>query len=122
MRAYAMVQQPLCHGRYCSLARTSCKLLFAARPPAARPPAGNPSPDAVRFKNPSKSMLAHDAVAAAVLYKHHPIIRVGAGLVQFVHGSRSHLANGGYQCVLLCFIKLILGNRYSPGASTCQRA
>jgi len=30
-------------------------------------------------------MLAHDAVAAAVLHKHHPIIRVGAGLIQFVY-------------------------------------
>jgi len=34
MRAYATVQQLLCHGSYCelimSLARTSCKLSFAA--------------------------------------------------------------------------------------------
>jgi len=41
---------------------------------------------------PSKSMLAHDAVAAAVLHKHHPIIRVGAGLIQFVYLSHSRLA------------------------------
>jgi len=33
--------------------------------------------------------LAHDEVAIAVLHKHHPIIRVGAGLIQFVY--RSHL-------------------------------
>jgi hypothetical protein len=52
--------------------------------------------DAARFQNPSKSTLAHDAVAAAVLHKHHPIIRVGAGLIHFVYGSRSLLANGGY--------------------------
>jgi len=29
-------------------------------------------------KNPSKSTLAHDAVAAAVLHKHHPIALVQA--------------------------------------------
>jgi len=32
----------------------------------------NPSPNAVRSRNPSKSTLAHDAVTAAVLHKHHP--------------------------------------------------
>ena len=100
MRTYVTVQQLLSHRSYCelilSLARTSCRQSFTARPPAARPPAGNPLPDAVRFKNPSKSTLAHDAVTAAVLYKHHLIIRVGAALIQFVHGSRSHFANGGY--------------------------
>jgi len=30
-------------------------------------------PDAVRSRNPSNSMLAHDEVAAAVLYKHHSV-------------------------------------------------
>jgi len=45
-------------------------------------------------KNPSKSTLAHNTVAAAVLHKHHPIIRVGAGLVQFVYGSHSRWATG----------------------------
>jgi len=54
----------------------------------------NPSPDAVRSRNPSKSTLPHDVVAAAVLHKHHSIIRVGAGLIQFVHGSHSHFAAG----------------------------
>ena len=38
MRAYSTVQQLLCHGGYCelilSLARTSCRLLFTARPTA----------------------------------------------------------------------------------------
>jgi len=47
----------------------------------------NPSLDAVRSSIPSKSTLAHDTVAAAVSHKHHSIIRVGAGLIQFVHGS-----------------------------------
>jgi len=56
--------------------------LFTARP-SARPVAGNPLRDAVRSSDPSKSTLAHDAVATAVLYKHHPIIRVDAGLIQF---------------------------------------
>jgi len=52
----------------------------------------NPSPDAVRSRNPSKFTLAHDAVAAAVSHKHYSIICVGAGLIQFVNGSHSHLA------------------------------
>ena len=52
----------------------------------------NPSPDAVRSRNPSKSTLAHDAVAAVVSHKHHSIIRVGAGLIQFVYRSHSRLA------------------------------
>jgi len=71
--------------------RAGCRL------PPAQPPAQllswpNPSPDAVRSRNPSKSMLAHDAVAAAELHKHYSIICVGAGLIQFVYGSRSPLA------------------------------
>jgi len=49
----------------------------------------NQWPDAVRSNNPSKSTLAHDAVAAAVSHQHHSIIRVGAGLIQFVYGSHS---------------------------------
>jgi len=87
MRAYSTVQQLLCHGGYCehilSLARTSCRLLFTARP-TARPLVGNPLRDAVGSRNLSKSTLDHDAVATAVLHKHHPIIRVGAGLIQFI--------------------------------------
>ena len=45
-----------------------------------------------RLRNPIKSTLSHDAVAAVVLYKHHLIIRVGAILIQFVYGSHSRLA------------------------------
>jgi len=48
--------------------------------------------DVVRSRNPSKSTLAHDAVATAVLHKHHPIIRVGAGLIQFAYRSHLRLA------------------------------
>ena len=95
MRAYSTVQQLLCHASCCelilSLVRTSCRLLFTARP-SARPLAGNPLRDAVRSRNPSKSTLAHDAVPTAVLHKHHPIIRVGAGLIQFVYRSHLRLA------------------------------
>jgi len=95
IRAYSNVQQLLCHGGYCelilSLARTSCRLLFTARP-TARPLAGNPLCDVVRSRNSSKSTLVHDAVATAVLHKHHSIIHVGAGLIQFVY--RSHLRWG----------------------------
>jgi len=95
MRAYSAVQQRLFHGSYCelilSLARTSCRLLFTVRP-SARPFSGNPLCDAVRSRNPSKSTPAHDTVATAVLHKHHPVIRAGAGLIQFVY--RSHLRLG----------------------------
>ena len=59
--------------------------------PTARPLTGNPLRD-VRSRNPSKSTLAHDAVGTAVLHKHHPIIRVGAGLIQFVCRSYFRLA------------------------------
>jgi len=95
MRAYTTVQQLLWHGSYCelilSLARTSCRLLFTARP-TARPVDGNPLRDAVRSRNPPKSTLAHDAVATAVLHKHHLIIRVGADLIQFVYRLHLRLA------------------------------
>ena len=94
-RLFNCAAASLCHGSYCklilSLARTSCRLLCTARPPA-RPLAGNPLRDAVRSRNPSKSTLAHDTVATAVLHKHHPIIRVSAGLIQFVYRSHLRLA------------------------------
>jgi len=48
--------------------------------PTARPLAGNPLRDVVSSRNLSKSTLAHDAVATAVVHKHHPIICVGACL------------------------------------------
>ena len=95
MRAYSTVQQLLCHGGYCelilSLARTSCRLLFTARP-TVHPLVGNPLRDVVRSRNPSKSTLAHEAVATAVLHKHHPIIHIGTGLIQFVYRSHLRLA------------------------------
>jgi len=56
----------------------------------------NQSPDAVRSRNLSKSTLAHDAVAAAVSYKHYVIICVGTGLIQFVYGSHSKRGHGAY--------------------------
>jgi len=72
-----------------SLARTSCRLWFTARPTARSLAELR---DVVRSRNPSKSTLAHDAVATAVLHKHHPIIHVGAGLIQFVYRSHLRLA------------------------------
>jgi len=54
------------------------------------------SPDAVRSRNLSKSRLAHDAVAAEVSHKHHSIIRVGAGLIQFVYGLTSKRGHGAH--------------------------
>ena len=102
MCAGATVQQLPCHGGYCelilSLARTWCTLSFPStllHPPApssSRPPSCWPVARHVRLRNPIKSTLAHDAVAAVELHKHHLIIRVGAGLIQFVYGSHSRLA------------------------------
>jgi len=59
---------------------------------SSRPPSCWPIARHVRLRNPIKSTLAHDAVAAVVLHKHHLIIRVGAGLIEFVYGSHSRLA------------------------------
>jgi len=73
----------------CASIAESCGLLL---PPAQLLSRLNPSPDAVRSKNPSKSMLAHDAVPGVVSHKHHSIIRVGADLIQFVYKSHSRLA------------------------------
>jgi len=91
IRTHATVQKLLCHGNYCepilSLARASCCLLPALL--LSRP---NQSPVAVCSRNLSKSTLAHDAVAAVVSHQYHSIIRVGAGLIQFVYGSHSRLA------------------------------
>jgi len=72
-----------------SLARASCRLSL---PPAQLLSRLNQSPDARRSRNPSKSTLAHDTVAAAVSHKHHSIIRIGAGLIQFDCKSHSRLA------------------------------
>jgi len=67
--------------------RAGCRL-----PPAlAAPPAVSTKPVAQRYSL-KKSALTHDAVAAAVSHKHHLIIRVGVGLIQFVYGLHSHLA------------------------------
>ena len=44
------------------------------------------------LKNRPKSTPAHGSVAAEVLHKHHSIIRVGAGLLQFVHALYLHLS------------------------------
>jgi len=63
--------------------RADCHL-----PPAQVLSRRNQSPDAVRSRHPYKTMLAHDAIATAVLHKHHSVIRVGAGLIQSVYGSQ----------------------------------
>jgi len=36
-------------------------------------------------------MLVHETVAAAVSHKHHVVLCVGAGLIQFVYGSHLRL-------------------------------
>jgi len=133
MRAYSTVQQLLCHESFCelilSLARTSCRLLFTACP-SARPLAGNPLRNAVLSRNPSKSSLAHDAVATAVLHKHHPIIRVGAGLIQFVYRSHLRLATEAtrnrnafspfFARVFLNLAGLVLGYSVRRTWATCR--
>jgi len=71
--------------------RAGCRLPLALLPPALLPAICQLT---LFAKNPSKSTLAHDAVAAVVLHKHHPIIRIGAGLIQFVYGSHSRWTTG----------------------------
>jgi len=101
--AHALVHARLFNGTEASLPwkllRTyleSCTSIMQAV--VCRPPCllsrRNLSPDAVRSRSPSKSTLAHDAVAAVVSHKHHSIIHVGAGLIQFVYGSHLRLAAG----------------------------
>ena len=101
-----LVHARLCNGAAASLPwkllRTyleSCakivQAVVSAHPPApssSRPPSCWPVARHVRLRNPIKSTLAHDAVTAVVLHNHHLIIRVGAGLIQFVYGSHSRLA------------------------------
>jgi len=101
-----LVHARLCNGAAASLPwkllRTyleSCanivQAVISARPPASsssRPPSCWPDARPVRLRNPSKSTQAHDTVAAVVLHKHHLIIRVGAGLIQFVYGPHSRMA------------------------------
>ena len=101
--AHALVHARLCHAAEASfpwkLLRNcleSCASIVQAV--VCRPPCllsrRNQSPNGVRSRNSSKSMLAHDAVAAAVSHKHDRIIRVGAGLIRFVYRSHSRLAAG----------------------------
>ena len=101
-----LVHARLCNGAAASLPwkllRTyleSCanivQAVVSAHPPApssSRPPSCWLVARHVRLRNPIKSTLAHDVVAAVVLHKHDLIIRVGAGLIQFVYGSHSRLA------------------------------
>ena len=97
-----LVHARLCNGAAASLPwklLRSCanivQAVVSAHPPApssSQPPSCWPVARHVRLRNPIKSTLAHDAVAAVVLHKHHLIIRVGAGLIQFVYGSHSRLA------------------------------
>ena len=96
----------LCNSAAASMARKllrtyleSCTNIVQAvvftRPPApssSRLPSSWPVDRTVRLRNLSKSTLACDAVAAVALHKHHLIIRVGAGLIQFVYGSHSRMA------------------------------
>jgi len=56
------------------------------RRPPKRPRRCSAAAEQCPLKNRPKSTPAHGSVAAAVSHKHHSIIRVGAGLIQFVHG------------------------------------
>jgi len=115
MRAYATVQKLLCHRSYCelilSLVRASSRLSFTFALLSSR---WNHSPDAVRSRNLFRSMLAHDAVAAAVSHKHQSTwssvlvqapfsLSMGRTPVYFVCGSQS-VPTG-----MCCFVLL---NRY----------
>jgi len=99
-RACAPMQRRLCNGaatplpwklsqNILSLGQASCRLLFAARPSAV---STHLSPDAARSRKQSKPTLSHNAVAAVLSDKHHPIIHVGAGPIQLVYALHSRLA------------------------------
>ena len=107
--AYTLVHASICNGAEAllpwKLLRTyleSCASIVQAvvcRPLLPPPPAvstllSRPSPDAVCSKKSFnfEFTIAHDAVAAAVSSKHHSIIHVGAGLIQFFYGLHSRLA------------------------------
>jgi len=101
--AYGLVYARLCNGAKASLPWKLLRTYLESyasivQAVVGRPPSllsrRNQTPDAVRSRNPSKSTVAHDAVAAAVSYKHHSIIRVGADLILFLYGSHSRLAAG----------------------------
>jgi len=55
----------------------------------------------VPLKEPSKSTLAHDAVAVALSHKHHLIIHVGTGPIQLIYCSPLQLAAGRYSETIL---------------------
>jgi len=88
--------------------RAGCRL-----PPALLPAQQDQSPDAVHSRNSSKSTLAHDVVSAAVLHKHHhhsgPLVQVSSTLSISHNRAWSRILP---VCVLLCFIKPILGIRH----------
>jgi hypothetical protein len=98
--AYAPAHARLCNGaatplpwklsqNILSLGQASCRLLFAERPSAV---STHLSPDAARSRKQSKPTLSHNAVAAVLSDKHHPIIHVGAGPIQLVYALHSRLA------------------------------
>ena len=70
----SIVQAVVCRPPCCCLDEISCLTLFAQE----------------MCPNPRY----YDAVAAAVSHKHHSIICVGAGLIQFVYGSHSKCDHG----------------------------
>ena len=103
------------HARLCNRAETSLpwkllrthleSCLSIVQAVVCRPPLlarRNLMPDNVRSRNHSKSTLAHDSVAAAVSHKHHSIIRVGAGLIQFVYGRTRSSATEVVPSKILC--------------------
>ena len=94
-----LVHARLCNGAAASLPwkllRTyleSCanivQAVVSARPPSplsSRPPSCWPVDRPVRLRNPFKSTLAHDAVAAVVLHKHHLMLVRASSSLSMVH-------------------------------------
>ena len=96
--------------------RAGCRFRPPPAPSSSRPPCCWPVARHVRLRNPSKSTLAHDAVAAVVLHKHHLIICVGAGLIQFLYGSHWH------SCMAadLTLDKNLFSQPFSRGFLVCE--
>jgi len=84
--AYGLVHVRLCNG-----AQSSLRASFSARSCRLSCCIDQTRRPTLFTRNSSKSTLARDTVVAAVLYKHHSIIRVDAGLIQFVRLYCLHL-------------------------------
>jgi len=93
LQSILTVQKLLYYGNYCELSWVFCNHCAGCCLPYAHLLSRRKrSPDTACSRKHSQSMLAHDAIAAALSHKHHPIIHIGVGPIQMVYASHSRLA------------------------------